>query len=374
MSAGTRTSPKAGLVFLLALASAGCSGSGGRAPTSETMFNQVSARPDSIAILDASFETPRDTLDNVDSPAVWHGPAGEHWLLATAKETDVILVIDAETGDVLRRVGGEGRGPGQLDRPNGIAVLDDFMWVVERDNARVQIFSLPDFTPLGSFGSSDLRKPYGIALLREGEAGYRAYITDNYEFEEDLIPADSLLGERVRSYRISVDRSALSATLIATFGDTSGEGRLRVVESIAADSATGKLLIAEEEEGASMIKVYDLNGTFTGDIIDSSFFPNQAEGIVLYSCEDGGGHWIATDQGVGENTFHLFDRRTFEHHGSFRGRTILNTDGIALTQRGFGNFASGAFYAVHDDGSVAAIPWSEIAGALGIRADCTFRD
>ena len=61
------------------------------------------------------FETPRDTIDNIDSPAVWHGPNGEHWLLATAKETDLIVVSDATTGEVVRRVGTTGTGIGQMD-------------------------------------------------------------------------------------------------------------------------------------------------------------------------------------------------------------------------------------------------------------------
>lgn len=29
---------------------------------------------------------------------------------------------------------------------------------------------------------------------------------------------------------------------------------------------------------------------------DLRLFPNQAEGIALYACDDGGGYWIATDQ------------------------------------------------------------------------------
>ncbi|MDX1636639.1 MAG: hypothetical protein R3281_01635 [Balneolaceae bacterium] len=35
-------------------------------------------------VLNEHFQTARDEDDNVDSPAVWHGPDGEHWLLATA--------------------------------------------------------------------------------------------------------------------------------------------------------------------------------------------------------------------------------------------------------------------------------------------------
>jgi 3-phytase len=338
------------------------------------------ARTATPATIAEVYETTRDTLDNIDSPAVWHGPAGQHWLLSTAKESDVVVVTDAATGAVLHRFGGEGTEPGRLDRPNGIAVIADLAFVVERDNARVQVFGLPRFEPLGIYGTGDLRRPYGIAVAADGNDVYSTFITDNYEFEEDVIPPDSLLGERLRHYRVSLgggqqslaagDRAGIRATLVNTFGDTSGPGVLRVVESVAVDPSGRLLLIAEEQEGASMIKVYDFDGRFTGRIIDSTFFPSQAEGIVLYDCPAGAGYWITTDQSQTANAFHVFDRGTLELVGSFGGRTVRNTDGVALTQVPFDRFTAGAFFAVHDDGNVAAFRWEDIARPLGLRADC----
>jgi 3-phytase len=96
------------------------------------------------------------------------------------------------------------------------------------------------------------------------------------------------------------------------------------------------------------------------------------EGIILYACGDTAGYWVTTDQDLTVNTFHVFDRATLRHVGSFRGDSTLNTDGIALTQRGFGTFPSGAFYAVHNDGNVAAFSWAAIADALRLRKDCDF--
>ena len=116
--------------------------------------------------------------------------------------------------------------------------------------------------------------------------------------------------------------------------------------------------------------MYTLEGRFTGDTVPQRFFPNQAEGIVLYACGDSAGYWIATDQGKVVNTYHLFDRMTLRHVGSFGSPTILNTDGIAITQRAFPGFPAGALFAVHDDGGVAAISWATIADAVGARKDC----
>jgi 3-phytase len=324
---------------------------------------------DSVAALRESWMTTRDTLDNIDSPAVWHGPRGEHWVLSTAKATDVVVVNDASTGALVRRLGASGTGRGQMRRPNGIAIAGDLAFVVERDNHRVQVFRLPGFESLGTFADKDLRLPYGIALYTEGPDRFVVYVTDNYEMPDESVPPDSLLGERVRQYRVTVT-GGLRAEPIRAFGDTSGPGVLKVVESIALDLPNQRLLIAEELETGSHIKVYTPEGKFTGQIIGAGLFPHQAEGIILYACGDTAGYWLTTDQDLTVNTFHVFDRSTLRLLGSFRGDSTLNTDGIALTQRGFGNFPSGAFYAVHNDGNVAAFSWAAIADALGLRKDC----
>ncbi|MFZ9690363.1 MAG: phytase, partial [Phycisphaerales bacterium] len=226
------------------------------------------------------------------------------------------------------------------------------------------------FTPLGAYGSGDLIKPYGVTGVARGEGVYRTWITDSYELVEDAVPPDSALGRRVREYEVRVTGDRAAASLVRTFGDTSGTGVLRVVESIMADPANNRLMIAEELEGQSQLKVYSLEGRFTGDTVPQRFFPNQAEGIVLYACGDSAGYWIATDQGKVANTYHLFDRMTLQHVGSFGSPTILNTDGIAITQRAFPGFPAGALFAVHDDGGVAAISWAAIADAVGVRKDC----
>lgn len=337
---------------------------GGGIPRAQTAGSQVSVVP----VLAEAWHSVRDTLDNIDSPAVWHGPNGEHWVLATAKYTDVLVIYDANTGETIRRVGGPGTGPGKMERPNGVAVIDDLAIVVERDNRRVQVFRMPEFTPLGAFGDTLLTLPYGLTVFPTGPAGeYMLYVTDNYEQDDDMIPPDSLLDRRVQQFRLQVSGNRATAEHVRAFGETSGPGVLKVVESIAADTSHNRLMIAEELEVASHIKVYDLDGRFTGTIIGEGMFPHQAEGIILYECGATDGYWIATDQDRVVNTFHVFDRASLEHVGSFRGELTRNTDGIALSQEAFGNFPNGILVAVHDDGSVAAFAWDAVAEALGLR-------
>ena len=94
------------------------------------------------------------------------------------------MVYDGSTGQHLRDVGSSGTAPGQFDRPNGIAVIDDLLWIVERDNHRVQVLRLPDFTPLATFAADDLRKPYGLWVDRRAD-GYSVYVTDSWDNGED---------------------------------------------------------------------------------------------------------------------------------------------------------------------------------------------
>ncbi len=333
------------------------------------------------AVVSEVFETPRDTWDNVDTPAVWHGPEGQHWLLSTAKAGDVIRVHDAVTGTPIRRVGESGTELGELDRPNGVAVIDSLMIVVERDTRRVQVFSLPSFEPLGAFGQplgwqravgegeDRLQLPYGLTVYKDDES-YKLYVTDAYAQPDGSVPPPSELDERVKQYRFTVENGQVRHDHVRNFGATSGEGMLKVVESIWADPAHDRLLIAEEKEGEAQIKEYTLDGTFTGETIPSRYFRSEAEGIVLYECGTADGYWITTDQSETANTFHVFDRNTLAHVGAFRGETVSNTDGIVVTERAFGPFEQGAFYAVHNDGNTVAFDWADIADALDFSSDC----
>lgn len=316
----------------------------------------TAVEPDTVTLPEA-YLTARDHALDIDSPVAWRRDDGSVWLFVTAKAGDVVLVHDAADGRLLRRVGESGSGAGQLDRPNGIAVAGDVLLVVERDNRRVQGFSLPELEPVGTFGEDVLQRPYGIAVAETGE-GADVYITD--QDERDL-PAEQILSERVKRFRVTRGAGGgLEASFEGAFGETGGAGALRKVESIQADAERGRLLIADEE--AHDLNVYTLEGEFTGREIPG-LFPGEPEGIALYRC-GAGGYWIATDQHEVNNTFHVFDREDLTYLGAFRGESTRNTDGVAVIEGGVGPLEGGAFFAVHDDGNVSAFSWGEIAAGL----------
>lgn len=323
------------------------------------------------AILKEAFHTDRDMGDNVDSPAIWHGENGENWLIATAKEGNAIIVYSAEDGSFIKRFGESGDGEGAFSRPNGITVIEDLLLIVERDNRRVQVFKLPSFQPLGFFGDELLQKPYGISVAKTGEHSFDAYVTDNYETPDEQVPPVQELGQRVHYFSFEIRNDKVSGEHKKAFGDTKGDGILHKVESILIDVEMERLLIADEYSDQRNIKIYSPDGEFTGEIISNKYFDSEPEGIALFECKtDTSGYYVTTDQSDDHNKFEVFDRKTLEHLGTFGGEITTNTDGVALTQKSYGDFDNGAFFPVHDDGSVTAISWSDIAEALDLKTRC----
>ena len=316
------------------------------------------------------FLTPMTPEDNVDSPALWVDGDGKAVLLATAKASGRLMQYDGDTGALRGVVGAKGSGAGQFDRPNGIFVIDDLVFVVERDNRRVQVLRAPAMAPLGSFGADTLRQPYGLWLQRVAPGRYDVLVSDAYmagkdATGDDIVPPLAQLDRRLRRYTVAVGADAVTASLAGNIGDTSAAGAIRIPESVWGDPAHDRLLVAEEDTHVgTSLRVYDMSGRYRGADLGKGVFKAQAEGIALWQCQDGGGYWITTDQFKDRSLFHVWDRRSLQHLGAFAGRTVGNTDGVWLHQAGTSRFPGGVFYAVHDDMGVGAFDWRDVATAL----------
>ncbi|KRA54973.1 phytase [Pseudoxanthomonas sp. Root65] len=319
-------------------------------------------------VVPEAFITAATPAENVDSPASWRSPDGTRWLIATAKDTHRLVVYDGSTGKQLRTVAGPGSELGQMQRPNGIAVIDDLVLVVERDNRRVQVFQLPDFKPLLVFGADALKQPYGLWVRPQKDA-YEVIVSDNYMSpqNEDAPPPLAELGQRFKRYHLQRAEGGWKATSAGTFGDTGEAGAIRIAESVFGDAANDRLLLAEEDVAVgTRLREYGLDGTYRGRDIGADLFKAQAEGMALAQCAGGSGYWIATDQFKDRSVFHVFDRLTLDYKGAFAGNRTANTDGVWLDQSADARFPQGAFYAVDDDQAVAAFDWRDIAKALSL--------
>ena len=320
-------------------------------------------------VVKEAFVTASTPEENIDSPASWLQD-GKRMLVASAKATDQLVVYDGDTGQRLRTVGGTGTALGQLQRPNGVATIDDrYQFVVERDNHRVQMFQLPDFTPLLAFGADALQQPYGLWVQPKGE-GYEVLVSDAYMAGEDaqgedIIPPLAQLDRRFRRYELTQAGGKWTARDAGAFGDTGAAGAIRVPESLFGDAANNRLLVAEEDvPTGTLLREYDLQGRYLGRDVGKGQYVAQAEGIALMRCADGSGWWVASDQFADRTVFHLFDRRSLAHVGSFAGEVTGLTDGVWLDERGDARFPQGVLYASHLDLGVAAFDWRDIAAAL----------
>ena len=361
---------RAPLPVILA-ATLGLAGCGDAAPTPNAgALAEAGPSVSGPVRLTEAFLTPMDTLDDVDSPAAWRAPDGEILLLATAKGSHVVIAYDGETGALVGRMGRQGSAPGEFLRPNGIFVHDDLVYIVERDNRRVQVLTLPDFQPVATFGDDVLLKPYGITGFATGDGILHLWITDDFDVTGEGL---ATWENRVKRFAVEVTGSGaeaiVSANLAGTVGDADGPGRLVVVESILADPAHDRLLIADEDEAERTIKVFRLDGTFTGQQLGEGIFRAEPEGIALWGC-GASGYLLMADQSHDLNQFHVFDRESLEHLGTFAGKAVANTDGVAVLTGPAGRLGEGAFYAIHADQGAVGFAWADVASALGLRPAC----
>lgn len=315
-----------------------------------------------------STESPQDELDSL---AVWPTEDGQLWLIATAKSSHRLVVYDAETGVRLRSVGGPGEGLSQFNRPNGIAVYGDLLFVAERDNHRVQVFKLPEFAPLGLVGQDVLRVPYGLWVRENGPDDLELFVTDSFmeDFKTGKLPPMGELDQRVKRFEVTVDeQDKLHSKYLGAFGDTTEAGALRMVESIAGDSVNDRLLIADEDRRVgSTLREYTLEGLYRAHSLP--LFDADAEGVALWACDAGEGYWVAVDQ-VRPTVFRIFDRTSLQPLKTFSGKVVANTDGQVLYAAGTKRFPAGALFALHDDKAVAAFDLRDVAKALGLSERC----
>ncbi len=319
------------------------------------------------------FRTPDFPLDEIDSLALWRDGKGGGRLYITAKKVDEIHVVDAISGAKVATLGGTGGALGKLARPNGIAVIEDLLFVVERDNHRLQIFELPSHRPLFTFGQKELELPYGVTVFSMGE-GLSLYVTDDYpvpgfeppkkkkkkaDITSPKPPANrEKLNQRVKHYLVQRRDGQLTTTFIGAFGDTTLGGALYAVESILADPMKDNLFICDELTRS--VKIYSLAGQFKGKILGAGVIQGDPEGMALVEQTEapGGGYLIVTDQGPQQTLFRLFSRDGAQYYGAFTGDPVLaNTDGITFSAGDLGPFKGGALYAVHDDLRVQGYPW-----------------
>jgi len=334
-----------------------------------TLIGNGSVQGKPLPVVQERFISRPVRADNLDSIAVVaNGQAlgqspGEPLAICTAKAKDQLVIFNALNGERKGTVGSRGTSAGQFARPNGILVLGDLCWVVERDNHRIQVLRLPDFSPLALIAGELLRKPYGIAGFQDGAGRFQLFVTDDYGPTPPGTTEGDFFKERVKHLIVELQGEGLQLRQHRSFGAVEGAGVLFKVESILADPQHDRLFLSIEKGANKGVVVYRLDGSFSGLTLAGPRFLGEPEGLAF--AQVGGRQClVATDQQPHCSDFHLFDRETLAYLGGFRAARTRNTDGIAVSQN-LPALSQGGLWAIHDDSSLALLAWSDIARGLG---------
>ncbi|MDR0351482.1 MAG: hypothetical protein LBH49_02435 [Puniceicoccales bacterium] len=295
-------------------------------------------KDDKIEKIVELWMTPQNHSDNLDSVAC----AGNR-IYVTAKNDHTIQMYDARNGVPLGRFGGKGDDMGQLNRPNGVAAIDNLLFVTERDNSRIQVFSIPDYAHICTFGEDILFRPYGIFVCKVDDY-YLVYITDDGKTKK----SENDDARRIVTFILDEEMNQMDPL---QFGikDEFGVGEFGKLESIYGNLDNKTLLIADEK--SNELKLYSFDGEYLNKKINSEFFSQGDPEGVWFFKKDGRSYWLAVEQRKKKTTiFHVFDAQTLAHVKSFSGIYTKNTDGICISEMN-GRLI---LYAVNDDQAVTA--------------------
>jgi sugar lactone lactonase YvrE len=196
-----------------------------------------------------------------------------------------LTALPVNPHDMFR--GGKGTGKGEFDSPTGIAVDGNGnILVADTNNGRIEKFSPSGafITSLGTKGSGhgQLGEPNGIAIDRVGNI-YVAEVASNHRVQK-LAPDGTFIAEWkgpdagfygprriaigpddsiyvVDQGRTRIAKFSPDGQVVATWGSGgSGDGQFRDHTSVAVDSTSGKVYVADPHN--KRIQVFDSNGKF----------------------------------------------------------------------------------------------------------------
>jgi 3-phytase len=302
-------------------------------PPQEPPVAEEPARPPvpPSAVVAERWETTSRPEEDLGAVAVWPGAGDRPWLLATAEATDRLLIFDAGSGELLRELGAAGDGEGRFRHPRGLAVADDLAFVAEIGNARVQVLRLPGLSTVGFVALDGSLRPDGVAVAARGGGVYELVVGgDAVPPAGGGAPAGPL-GPRALSFEVRVQNTGAGDEMTVT------------------SSASSARSVVDWRPPVEVV-------------------PRGR--AALYPCSDGDGYWLTAD-GSGERTEILvLARRDLRLLGRFTGERTASSDGIALSAVATPELPAGAVYAIHENRSVTAFDWRDVAVAFGLRADC----
>jgi 3-phytase len=332
-----------------------------------------------MAIVRATVETaPVETDgDSADDPAIWvdRTNPSRSVIIGTQKQSG-LYVYDLQ-GEVLQFLP-DGRmnnvdlrdhfslGGQTVSLVTASNRTDDTIAIYRVDAAARRLVSVADGPQPTGFVD-----PYGLCMYRSAQSGRTyVFVTDNNGPVRQWELVDAGNG-RVRAERVR-DIPFASQT-----------------EGCVADDEAGVLYVAEEDVGLWRLGAEPDAPATPVSVVrveDNEALKDDLEGVGLYDLGAGRGYLIVSSQG--NNTYAVFRREgSNEYVGSFAVVAdaatgidgVSETDGLDVTSANLGGAFAGGLFVAQDGRNIAPpenqnfklVPWSAIAGALGLetRAD-----
>jgi 3-phytase len=302
-----------------------------------------------------------DSLGAIEDLEAYRQADGTRALIAAIPSRDMLVIIDAATGRIIRTVGTRGSGMGQLRGPVSVVVIgDSIVLVAERGNRRVQGFQLPAFTTVGTFGERVFREPAAVDAHRDGDA-HLVSVTENPDTVDAAAGPER--GPRLQQFRVTV----ANGELVAVHWRSPTLGAAETAGAILSDAAHDRLFVVLGTITGDVVRVHELNGRFTGQSLTADNAASTIEDLAMNTCGDDGYLLIAAR--AGSNTaVHVFDRRSLAYHGFFRSAAAALSAPLSVS----GEPAAPVIVTSSRD-SLRRSSLTEVASKLGLPTDCAAR-
>jgi len=264
---------------------------------------------------DIIWKTVCDNNLNIDSITSW-----QKYILVSSKDQHKILCYNKNNGKLEFSIGEKGYDYDKFNRPNGLTVIGNYLFVIERNNKRCQIINMKTRKSMSFFGYKKLEQPYGISGFLHKDQ-YIIFISDNKL-------------DKIFKFNIVIENNEIKKISSSIFIELPGSS----LESLLIDYNNERILIAQEER--KKIKIFNYDKILIKEI--NNIFEGQPEGITMTN-----NNYIFTDQNDDKTFFHVYDKNSLEYKYSINNNLIKNTDGI--------HFEDGYLYAIDNDCSLAKL-------------------
>lgn len=333
-----------------------------------------SAVTSELALVTATMETQPvgHGGDAADDPAIFVHPTdpSKSAIIATDKKGGM-LVYDL-AGKLLQYLP-DGK-MNNVDLRHGFKLGGKTVTLVtasDRTNKAIAIYTIdPDTRLLTSVAdgvqATGLSDPYGLCMYRNRKGATFVFISDPdglvRQWKLVATPAGKVRAETVRDVKFGTQ-----------------------TEGCVADDETGKLYVAEEDVALWKLGAEPSAGqamTAVVQVKENPALKDDLEGVGLYAQKNGKGYLVVSSQG--NNSYAVFRREGDNAYvGSFAviadGASgidgISETDGLDVTSASLGASLEGGAFVAQDGRNVSPpenqnfklVPWSTIAGKLGLR-------